>query len=115
MGCDCGCNKQEDLRGKSLDLGDLVQVQEGAVVSRQLISKPVGTITLFAFAGGEGLSEHSAPYDALVQVLEGKLVIKLAGVPHEVEAGQALIMPADVPHALDAPGDAKMMLVMIRE
>ena len=92
----------------------LVDVQPGAVVSRELISKPQGTVTVFAFDQGQGLSEHTAPYDALVQALEGTVRITLGGVEHEVEEGQLIIMPANVPHALSALTPFKMMLVMIR-
>jgi quercetin dioxygenase-like cupin family protein len=92
----------------------LVDVQPGAVVSRELISKPQGTVTIFAFDEGQGLSEHAAPFDALVQALEGRVRITLGGVAHEVAEGDLIIMPANVPHALTALTPFKMMLVMIR-
>lgn len=100
--------------GQEVRAASLVDVQPGAVVSRELISKPQGTVTVFAFDQGQGLSEHTAPYDALVQALEGTVRITLGGVEHEVEEGQLIIMPANVPHALSALTPFKMMLVMVR-
>lgn len=93
---------------------DLVAYQSGAVVSRTLIKKPVGTVTLFAFDAGQALSEHTAPFDALVHALEGSASFTIGGVPHAVSAGQLLLLPANVPHALHADSRFKMMLVMIR-
>ncbi len=103
-----------DLLGKSLNLAALLDYQAGSVVSRTIIDKPVGTITLFAFDAREGLSEHTAPYDALVLVLDGKMEITISGEGRTVKAGEMLIMPADKPHALRASERAKMLLVMIR-
>ena len=100
--------------GKTVRAASLVDVQPGAVVSREVISKPQGTVTVFAFDQGEGLSEHTAPFDALVLALEGRVRITLGGVEHEVGEGQLIIMPADVPHALTALTPFKMMLIMIR-
>jgi len=102
------------LIGQVVDLASLVDYQDGSVVSRTVIDKPTGTITLFAFAQGEGLSEHTTPYDALVQVLDGQAAITVSGQDYQVSAGQMLIMPADEPHALRAEQPFKMMLVMIR-
>lgn len=102
------------LIGQPLGVAALVDYQPGAVVSRAIVDKPVGTVTLFAFDQGEGLSEHIAPYDALVQVLEGEGEVAIAGRPHRVAAGQMIIMPAHQPHALRAISRLKMMLVMIR-
>jgi quercetin dioxygenase-like cupin family protein len=95
-------------------LGDMVQYQKQSVVSRTVIDKPKGTVTLFAFGEGEGLSEHTAPYDALVYIYDGKAVITISGVDHDVSDGETIIMPADEPHALRAVTAFKMMLVMIR-
>jgi quercetin dioxygenase-like cupin family protein len=92
----------------------LVAYGEGAVVSRTLVAGATGTVTLFAFDAGQGLSEHSAPFDALVQVLEGEADITIAGVAHRVRAGEIILMPANVPHALAAPIAFKMLLTMIR-
>jgi quercetin dioxygenase-like cupin family protein len=96
-------------------LDGLLDYQEGAVLSRTLIKKPTGTLTLFAFDAGEGLSEHSTPHDAVVEVVDGTARITVGGVAHEVEAGEALLLPANVPHALHAVSRFKMLLVMIRE
>ncbi|MEW6039099.1 MAG: cupin domain-containing protein [Pseudomonadota bacterium] len=103
-----------DLTGKPQELTGLIAVQPGAVVSRTLVSKPVGTVTLFAFDTDEGLSEHTAPYDALVQMIEGEMDIRIATDPHVVAAGQLLLLPANVPHALHARVPSKMLLTMIR-
>lgn len=107
-------NNGENLIAKALSLADLVQCQAGAVVSRTLIDKKIGTLTLFAFDDGQGLSEHTAPYDAFVQIVDGAADITIAGKDHRVHAGQMIIMPANVPHALRAAGPFKMLLVMIR-
>lgn len=93
---------------------DLVPYQEGAVVSRTVIKRPTGTVTLFAFDQGEGLSEHTAPYDALVQVFDGEAEVRIDGVPWRVVAGEMIVMPAGHPHALKAVTRFKMMLVMVR-
>lgn len=103
-----------DLIAQPLTLADLVQYQPGAVVSRTLIDKQIGTLTLFAFDNGQGLSEHTAPYDAFVQIVDGAADITIAGHDHRVAAGQMIIMPANLPHALRAVGRFKMLLVMIR-
>jgi len=104
----------EDYRGRSLKLETLVAYQEGAIVSREILKGEKGTVTIFAFARGQGLSEHTAPFDALVQVLDGEAVISIAGTPHPVKAGEMIIMPAGKPHALNAEESFKMLLVMIR-
>jgi quercetin dioxygenase-like cupin family protein len=104
----------DDIKGRVLDASGLVDYQAGAVVSRTLIQKPTGTVTLFSFDQGQGLSEHTAPFDALVLVLDGEAEIRICGAPHRVKAGQAIIMPADKPHALQAVAPFKMALVMIR-
>ena len=95
-------------------LVDMVSYQDGAVVSRTLIDKKTGTVTLFAFGEGQGLSEHTAPFDALVQVLDGEAEITIAGKPYHLDAGEIIVMPAGVPHALKAARRFKMMLTMIR-
>ena len=96
-------------------ISDLLDYQAGSVVSRTLIKKPTGTLTLFAFDKGEGLSEHSTPHDAVVEVLDGTVEITIGGVPHQVSAGQGLLLPASIPHALTAVTAFKMLLIMIRE
>lgn len=96
-------------------LSRLLEVQEGSVVSRTVVKKPTGNVTLFAFDAGEGLSEHSTPHDALVHGLEGRLEVTVGGEPLEVDAGEALILPANVPHALRAVTRTKILLTMLRE
>jgi quercetin dioxygenase-like cupin family protein len=107
-------NTAQDLSIKPHELTDLIAIQPGAVVSCTLVSKRVGTVTLFAFDSAEGLSEHSAPYDALVQMIEGEMDIRIAAQTHVVAAGQLLLLPANVPHALHARVPSKMLLTMIR-
>jgi len=107
-------DESNPMMGRAVALVELVDYQEGSVVSRTLMQHDVGTVTLFAFASGEGLSEHTAPYDAMVQVIEGRAHIRIGAQVHTVDAGQAIIMPANEPHALDAPEPFKMLLTMIR-
>ncbi len=95
-------------------LAGLIEYQEDSVVSRTLIDKEAGTVTLFAFDQGEGLSEHTAPYDAMVQVLEGEGKVTISGKPVMVKQGEMTIMPANKPHALFAVTRFKMLLTMIR-
>lgn len=97
------------------DLVDMVDYQPGSVVSRKILGGGRGNVTLFAFAEGEGLTEHTSPYEARVVVLDGEAEIRIAGDPVSVAAGQTLILPAGVPHALDARQRFKMLLVMIRD
>jgi quercetin dioxygenase-like cupin family protein len=100
---------------KAEHLIDLVKYEEGSVVSRTLINKGAGTVTLFAFDTGEGLSEHTAPYDAMVVDLDGEVEIRIGGQPHKLSEGEMIIMPANKPHALRALTRFKMMLVMVKE
>ena len=100
--------------GQVMKLADLVGYQEGSVVSRTIIDKKEGTITLFAFDENQGLSEHTVPYDALILIIDGNAEVTIAGKPHEVNEGEILIMPANKPHALKARRQFKMLLVMIR-
>jgi len=93
---------------------DLIAYQDGAVVSRTLLKRPTGTVTLFAFDRGQGLSEHTAPFDALVHVLDGEAEVTVAGQPHQLSAGDMILMPAHQPHALTARTAFKMLLTMIR-
>ena len=99
---------------KPVDVGELLNYQEGAVVSRTIVDKPAGTVTLFAFGKGEGLSEHEAPFDALVWVVDGEIEVTVAGVSHNLTAGRMIVMPAHSPHAVRATQNAKMLLTMIR-
>jgi quercetin dioxygenase-like cupin family protein len=95
-------------------LTDLVTIQSRSVVSRTLIDQKAGTLTLFAFDQGQGLSEHTAPFDAFVQVLAGEVEITIAGIPFRLVEGQAILMPASRPHALRAISGLKMLLFMVR-
>jgi quercetin dioxygenase-like cupin family protein len=104
----------EDLIGKALKTVNLIDYQEGAVVSREIIRKETGTVTIFAFDKGEGLSEHTAPFDAMVQVVDGKAEIIISGKSNILGAGDMIIMPANDPHALNALERFKMVLTMIR-
>jgi quercetin dioxygenase-like cupin family protein len=105
---------QEDLKSKTLTIDDLINYQEGSVVSREIVKKETGTVTIFAFDKGEGLSEHSAPFDAMVQIVDGTATITIGGQKNTVRKGQMIIMPANVPHALHALEKYKMILTMIR-
>jgi len=96
-------------------LDNLLAYQEGSVVSRTLVKKSTGTLTLFAFDKGEGLSEHSTPHDAVVYIVDGVATITVGGKESRVEAGEVFLLPANIPHALTAPVPFKMLLVMIRE
>jgi quercetin dioxygenase-like cupin family protein len=93
---------------------DLVSYQDGAVVSRIIIKRETGNVTLFAFDAGQELTEHTSPYDALVQVVDGDAVITIAGRPHHLRAGDMILMPAHQPHALKAVSRFKLLLTMIR-
>ena len=103
-----------DLYAKAAVLADLVSYQDGSVVSRTLIDKKTGTVTLFAFDINQGLSEHTAPYDALVSVLEGEVEVAISGKPVMLKQGEATIIPANEPHALTAKTRFKMLLTMIK-
>lgn len=103
-----------ELIGKPLTLSELVSYQDGSVVSKTLIDKKIGTITMFSFGIGQGLSEHTAPYDAFVQIVDGEAEVVINGETETVTAGQIIIMPANIPHELKAVKPFKMLLVMIR-
>ncbi len=96
------------------NLENLIDYQEKSVVSKTLINKDVGTVTLFAFDKGEGLSEHAAPFDALVYIFDGEAEITISGKPYHLKKDQMIIMPANEPHALKAIEKYKMMLIMIK-
>jgi quercetin dioxygenase-like cupin family protein len=102
------------VTGEVLTMTSLVAYQDGSVVSRTMIDKQVGTITAFAFGAGQGLSEHTVPYDAFVQILDGEAEITIAGETQQLIAGQMIIMPANRPHSMKAGKPFKMLLVMIR-
>jgi quercetin dioxygenase-like cupin family protein len=104
----------ESIIASRVNMSDLIKYQDGAVVSRTLIDKNAGTVTLFAFAEGQGLSEHTASFDALVNIFDGEADITIAGNPLHLKSGDITIMPANKPHALKANTRFKMMLVMIK-
>jgi quercetin dioxygenase-like cupin family protein len=106
--------KLEKLAGQAIRLVDLADYQEGSVVSRTIMDKKTGTVTFFAFAEGQGLSEHTAPFDALVYLLEGEAEIVISGKPVHLKSGEMVIIPANHPHALKATENFKMILTMIR-
>ena len=101
-------------KGTVLNLASLVDYSDGGVISKQVLKNEAGNITLFSFDQGQGLSEHTAPFDAVVQVLDGMAEIRIGGNPLTVKAGETVIMPAGVPHALQAVERFKMLLTMIR-
>ncbi len=104
----------KNILAKSIQLVDLISYQEGSVVSREIISKKTGTVTIFAFDEGQGLSEHTAPFDALVFCLDGEVEVTISGKSIRLKEGEMVIMPAHEPHALKALKKFKMVLVMIR-
>ena len=104
----------ETKKAEILNIADLAKYQEGAVVSSQILRAETGNVTLFAFDKGQELSEHSTPFDALVQVLDGKVEILISGKSYMMESGQSIILPADEPHAVKAIEEFKMLLTMIR-
>ncbi len=107
-------NSNQDILGETLKPSELIDYQDGSVVSRTIIKKETGTVTVFAFDKGEGLSEHTAPFDALVEIIDGEAEVVISGEPHKVRSGEILIMPADKPHSLKAVERFKMILTMIR-
>jgi len=107
--------KRDELRAKVLTLKDLINYQDGTVASRMIINNKAGSITLFSFDEDEGLSEHTAPFDAVVTILDGECEVWIQGVTHEMKEGDTIIFPANVPHALSAVTRFKMSLTMIRE
>ncbi len=107
-------NKREMPTAEVIRVSDLVNYQDGSVVSRTLVTRSTGTITLFAFDEGQGLSEHTAPFDAVAHVLEGQAEIIVSGKPLHTTAGEAVLMPANQPHSLKALSRFKMLLTMIR-
>ncbi len=101
-------------KAQVLPLVEMASYQDGSIVSRQITKAEAGNVTLFAFDAGQELSEHTAPFDALVHVIEGQAEIYISGQPFKVGANEAIIMPADQPHAVKAPQRFKMLLTMIR-
>lgn len=105
--------KKEILTEQVIDPRDLVAYQQGSIVSRMLVYEKSGTITVFAFDAAEGLSEHTAPYDAVLQVIDGEALVTIAGTEYPLKVGDLIIMPAQKPHAVHAVTRFKMMLTMI--
>lgn len=93
---------------------EAIEFAEGSVVSKMIVKRPTGNITLFAFDKGEGLAEHSSPHEAIVQVLDGTVEITIGGIPYNVTKGEAIILPSNIPHSLKANEKFKMMLTMIK-
>lgn len=106
--------KNRKIQPEAKRLIDLIEYQEASVVSRTLIDKKAGTATLFAFDKGQGLSEHAAPYDAIVLIVDGEAAITISGKAHRLKAGEMIIIPANEPHSLFAEARFKMLLTMIR-
>ena len=104
----------EGLLGEVLTVKELTTYQEGSVVSRTLMDKNEGTVTMFSFSEGQGLSEHTTPFDAMAVIVDGEVEISIDGSPNLLKEGEMIIMPANHPHALRAVKNFKMMLVMIR-
>jgi quercetin dioxygenase-like cupin family protein len=105
---------QDEIKGKPFKYEEMIGWQDGSIVSRTLIDQKTGSVTLFAFDEGQKLSEHTASFDALVEVVDGEFLIAIDGQEQQVGAGFKIIMPANVPHALKAVEKSKMVLVMIR-
>jgi len=106
--------RKEKLIGKKFELDSLIDYHKGSVVSLALVSKKTGTVTLFAFDKGQGLSEHSAPFDALAYVFDGEAEIIISKKPHHLKMGEMIIMPANESHAVKALNKFKMLLIMIK-
>ena len=107
-------NQLNELKAKILNLEEMINYQDGSVVSREILKLPTGTLTVFAFDAGQGLSEHTAPFDATVYILDGEAEVKISGQPQIVSKGEMIIMPAGQPHSLKANKKFKMLLIMIR-
>lgn len=103
-----------NIKGIPLQLATLINYQEGAVVSKELLRKETGTITVFAFDAGQGLSEHTAPFDATIIIIDGVADINIGNEKHKVSSGEMIIMPANIPHSVFASEKFKMLLIMIR-
>ncbi len=104
----------KSIAGKVFRAKELVEYQRGAVVSRTLIKRPSGSVTVFAFDAGESLSEHAVPFEALIEVVEGEAKVTLSGQAHRMGAGESLLMPAKAPHAVEAPKRFKMLLTLYK-
>ncbi|MGZ3596002.1 MAG: cupin domain-containing protein [Syntrophales bacterium] len=107
-------DKVEANQTEQFNLENLVSYQSGSIVSREILGRKTGTVTIFAFDEGQGLSEHTAPFDALVYILDGQVEISISGKPHRLKKGEMIIMPAKEPQSLAAVKRFKMLLIMIR-
>lgn len=107
-------SNEKGLMSQILEPAEMVAYQKTSIVSRTLVSKKAGTVTLFAFDKGQSLSEHTAPFDAMIQIVDGKAEVLIGGKPYRLKKGDMIIMPANIPHAVRAIDKFKMMLVMIR-
>ena len=107
-------SSNEFEKSKVFSFNDSIEYSDGGIVSKTVLKKQTGNISLFSFAKGEALSEHTAPFDAMIQVVDGQGEITIGGTPHIVNTGESIIMPADIPHAVRAVGNFKMVLTMIR-
>jgi quercetin dioxygenase-like cupin family protein len=105
---------KEKIEKKVIELADFIAYQDGSVVSREIVNEAAGTVTLFAFDAGQGLSEHTAPFDALVYIVDGTVEIVISGEKYVLQAGEMILMPAHEPHALKAVKKFKMMLTMLK-
>ena len=103
-----------DIKEKIITLAELVSYQEGSIVSREIIKKDTGTVTVFAFDKGQGLSEHTAPFDAMVHILDGTANIRIGERSFDVKVGESIVMPANKPHSLQAKEKFKMLLIMVK-
>lgn len=110
----CDCKNMECQGEVSLKISENIEYQEGSVVSKTIISKPTGSVTLFAFDKDQALSEHTAPFDAMVQILDGESEITVGGRPVSLKTGEFIIMPAGIPHSVNSITKFKMMLTMIK-
>jgi quercetin dioxygenase-like cupin family protein len=104
----------KDMKSKILSINDLTKYQDDAIVSKMIVNSEKGSITLFAFDKGQGLNEHTAPFDAIVQIIEGEAKITISGEEYTLSSGQMIIMPANKPHAVKSITKFKMMLIMIK-
>jgi quercetin dioxygenase-like cupin family protein len=105
---------EDSMTQQVSNMNDMVAYQDGSIVSKEIIKKPTGTVAIFAFDQDQGLSEHTAPFDALVQIVDGEAEIIISGESHHLKQGEMIIMPAGAPHALKALTQFKMMLVMFK-
>ena len=105
---------KNEIRGEPIKLAESIEYASGSVVSKTLLDKKAGTLTLFSFDAGQGLSEHTSPYDATIQILDGEALLTIGGKPVKMSTGDLVIMPANIPHSVRAEKRFKMLLIMIR-